>query len=212
MKTSKTAWEKIYKEKGKYFETPHPDINEFVELLKKNNAKKILDFGSGTGRHVAYLAKKGFDVVGMDISKTGIMMTKKWLIGEKLKAKLIIRDIAKPIPFPDGFFDGVISTQVIHHGKRRTVSNTIKEIARTTRSGGIIFITVPIYKGYSNKRPGWKMKKIAERTFLPLDGQEKGLIHYFFIPNEFKESFPEFKILKAYMDKTNHYAILAIKN
>ena len=211
MKASKTAWEKIYKEKGKYFKTPHPDIVEFVKQLNKNNARKIFDLGSGTGRHVVYLTKKGFDVVGMDISKTGIMMTQKWLIDENLKANLIVRDIAKPIPFSDNYFDGVISTQVIHHGKKQTVSNIIREITRTTRSGGIIFITVPIYKGYSNKRPGWKMKKIAERTFLPLDGPEKGLIHYFFTPNEFKESFPEFKILKAYMDKTNHYAILAIK-
>ncbi len=211
MKSFKTAWEEIYKEKGKFFETPHPDINKFVKLLNKHNAENILDFGSGTGRHVVYLAKQGFKVVGVDISKTGIAMTNKWLMDENLKAKLITRDITRPFPYSDDSFDGVISTQVIHHSTKQTVKKVIKEITRITKSGGIIFITVPIYKGYSNKRPGWKMKKIAERTFLPLGGQEKGLIHYYFTPDEFKKSFSKFKILKAYMDKTNHYAILAIK-
>lgn len=212
MKPKKTAWEKIYKEKGKFFETPHPDIDNFVKLLKKQKAKNVLDFGSGTGRHVVYLAKKGFSVVGIDISKTGINMTKNWLQKEGSKADLVVRDMTKPIPYSDNFFDGVISTQVIHHAERHIVKNIIDEITRVTKSGGVIFITVPLYKGYSKKRPGWKMKKIAKKTFLPLDGQEKGMVHYFFTADEFKKSFPKFKILKAYMDKTNHYAILATKN
>jgi len=211
MKNIKTAWEKIYKYKGKFFETPHPDIDRFVRILTKQNAKKILDFGSGTGRHVIYLAKEGFDVVGIDISKTGVKMTKDWLKSEGLKAELLIKDIAKPIPYSNNFFDAVISTQVIHHGEKQTITNVIKEITRVVRPGGIIFITVPINKRYSKSRVGWKMKKIAERTFVPLDGQEKGLIHYFFTPSELKKSFSGFTILKAYMDKTNHFAILAIK-
>lgn len=211
MKILKTAWDKIYKDKGRFFEIPHPDIDKFIKLLNKQKGKKVLDFGSGTGRHVVCLAQNGFEVVGIDISKTGIKMTNKWLVDEKLKAKLIVRDISKPIPYTDSYFDGVISTQVIHHGEKQVVINTINEITRVVKPGGIIFITVPIYKGYSKEKVGWKMKKIDERTFVPLDGQEKGLVHYFFNEEEFKKSFSGFLILKSYMDETNHFAILAIK-
>lgn len=211
MENRKTAWENIFKDKGKFFCTPHPDIDDFVSLLKDQKAKKILDFGSGSGRHVVHLAKNGFEVVGLDISQTGIEITKDWLAKENLKAVLQVSDITMPIPYPDGYFDGVISTQVINHGEKATIDKIIKEITRVTRSGGVIFITVSIYEDNPSIGVSRKKKMIAERTFVPLDGLEEGMIHYFFTQEEFQNSFPGFTILKSYMDKTNHYALMAIK-
>ena len=211
MENRKTAWENIFKDKGKFFNTPHPDIDTFVNLLKDQKAKKILDFGSGSGRHVVHLAKNGFEVIGIDISKTGIEITKESLTSENLNAELLVRDMTQPIPYPDGFFDGVISTQVINHGEKQTIDKIIKEITRVTRLGGIIFITVSIYEENPSIGVSKNKKMIAERTFVPLDGLEKGMIHYFFTPEELQNSFPGFTLLKSYMDTTYHHAILAIK-
>jgi 2-polyprenyl-3-methyl-5-hydroxy-6-metoxy-1,4-benzoquinol methylase len=44
--------------------------------------------GCGSGRHVVYLAKNGFEVYGIDIAKSGIKIAKEWLKDEKLKANL----------------------------------------------------------------------------------------------------------------------------
>ena len=52
------------------------------------------------------------------------------------------------------------------------------------------------------------MKRMANRTYVPLDGMEKGLPHYFFRTEEFKLAFQNFKILEAGFDNTNHYRLI----
>lgn len=213
MKINKKAWDTIFKEKGKFFEQPHRDIPEYYKLLKENKAKRILDLGCGSGRHVVYFAQKGIEVFGIDISKTAIKMTKKWLETKNLSAELLIHDISKKLPFEDDFFDAVISVQVIHHARIGTIKKVIREIERVLKKGGLIFISVPIYKEPITgvKKGSWTMKRIASRTYIPLDGMEKGLPHYFFKIDELKLAFKDFKVLKSYFDNTNHYCLIGKK-
>ena len=115
------AWDKIYKEKGKFFLKPHESISDVAKFFKRQGVKRILDLGSGTGRHVVYLAKKGFDVYGFDPSPTGIQISKKWLKAEHLTAHLLKHDMNKRLPYQDRFFDAVIATSTLHHLSRRGV-------------------------------------------------------------------------------------------
>jgi cyclopropane fatty-acyl-phospholipid synthase-like methyltransferase len=48
--------------------------DELVELVESGRIKagKVLDIGCGTGTNVLYLAEKGFDASGVDISKVAI--------------------------------------------------------------------------------------------------------------------------------------------
>ena len=80
-------WNQIFKTKGKVFTGLKEGLPEFVELLKKQNAKRVLDLGSGSGRHIIYFAKQGFDTYGIDIADEGIKITKKWLKKEKWPEK-----------------------------------------------------------------------------------------------------------------------------
>jgi len=58
-KTTK-AWEKIFQQGGKVFLYPHEDMNMIAQTLNKQGAKRILDLGSGSGRHViSKLSKMG---------------------------------------------------------------------------------------------------------------------------------------------------------
>ena len=109
MRSNKLAWERLFKKQGRYFERPHSDMEGLAQSLLSRGAKRVLDLGSGTGRHVVYLAQKGFDVYGLDISETGVGETRKWLEKEGLTAKVSVHDITKKLPFKDGFFDAVIS-------------------------------------------------------------------------------------------------------
>lgn len=59
MKTT-TAWNKIFKDEGRVFHDPHEFMPKIVREFKKAKVKRILDLGCGTGRHLVYLAKKGF--------------------------------------------------------------------------------------------------------------------------------------------------------
>ncbi len=43
---------------------------------------RILDLGCDAGRHLIYMAKQGFEAHGIDISETGLNLTKKGLKGK----------------------------------------------------------------------------------------------------------------------------------
>jgi SAM-dependent methyltransferase len=60
-------WDEIFKKYGKIFIEPQEDMGRVAEAFKNSRAKKILDLGCGTGRHLVYLAKKGFSLYGFDI-------------------------------------------------------------------------------------------------------------------------------------------------
>ena len=77
-------WDEIFKKQGKVFNEPHAAMPGLVRLLKSMRARTVLDFGSGSGRHVIYLAKAGLSVFGLDNSTKGLQFTKEWLKREGL--------------------------------------------------------------------------------------------------------------------------------
>jgi SAM-dependent methyltransferase len=203
-------WEKVYKEKGRYFLKPHESIPEIARMFKKMRVKRVLDLGSGSGRHVVYLSKMGFDVYGFDSSKTGMALAKKWLRKEHLRAHLKVYDMNKGLPYGDSFFDAAIATSTLHHNRPEGVKRTISELERVLAKGGILFFTVPRWRQKLHKGEKWQMEKIADRTYLPLDGIEKGLPHFFFDKKTIVKFLHNFKIVRLKFVKT-HYNVIAIK-
>lgn len=114
-------WNKIFKKKGKVFTKVQEDIPKIVALFKKQNVKRILDLGCGSGRHTIYFTKRGFDVFGIDIAKEGINITKSWLEKENSQANLKVGSVYNRLPYPNDFFDAIISTSVIHHEKIQNI-------------------------------------------------------------------------------------------
>jgi len=181
-------------------------MSKLVRLFKQKGVRRILDLGCGSGRHVVYLAKKGFDIYGVDSSKSGIKIAKSWLKKENLKAQLKIGNIYAKLPYKNKFFDAVISVQTMHHGRPKKIKKLIVEIERILKENGAIFITVPKTKNQANK-----LKKIEERTFVPLDGNEKGLVHFYFSKNLIKEFFGNFYIRNIHIDSVDHYCFTGLK-
>ncbi|MGD0495645.1 MAG: class I SAM-dependent methyltransferase [Candidatus Bathyarchaeia archaeon] len=60
-------------------------IADAVPDLTKHEVKKVLDLGSGVGRHCVLLASSGFEVIGMDISKNALKMARRWVQRERQK-------------------------------------------------------------------------------------------------------------------------------
>jgi ubiquinone/menaquinone biosynthesis C-methylase UbiE len=201
----KTQWDKIFQGKGKFFIKPQPDLPKIVKLFKAKRVKNVLDLGCGSGRHSVYLAKQGFDVYGIDIAKHGIEIAKKWLKREGLKADFKIGNIYKKLPYKDNFFDAIISVRVINHGKIKDIRRIINEVERILKPRGLIFITT--IKSGSKKRGRWKHKIIEPRTIIPLEGPEKGLVHYYFNRTIIRKEFKNFKIDKIWLDSKDSYAL-----
>jgi len=210
-------WDKIFKQCGKVFTKPQEDIPKIVKLFKKKGVKRIIDLGCGTGRHLVYLAKQGFNVYGIDIAPEGIAITKEWLRKEKLRANLKIGSVYKKLPYLNDFFDAAISTQVLHHNKIENIIKLIKEIERIIKPGGLIFITVREVlraKGWRKnkivihrfKNMKTKYKVVGPRIYTPMEGGEKGLIHFCFNKELIKKEFKNFKIFDIWIRK-GHYCV-----
>lgn len=199
-----SVWEQIYKKGELLKRDPHPEISEIAKFFNKKQVKRILDLGSGGGRHLVYLSRKGFDVYGLDLSPTALAYTLIELSKENLTAHLTLHDMST-LPFDANYFDAVVSVQVIHHNKLDGIRGVITEIERVLKSGGFVWLTMPV----SKNEPSMKQIEIEQGTFLPLNGREKGLPHHYFTTEEIHALFSNFSILDLHVDSVNHFSLLA---
>jgi tellurite methyltransferase len=194
------------------FSAPHEDMPRVTQLLRERRGSTVLDLGCGTGRHVVYLARRGFSVFGLDNSPEGLRLACQWLEEEGLQADLRLREMTEYLPYADGFFDAVISVQVIHHADIATIRGIVQEITRILKPEGLLFVTVPQLK---DGRPyawwGTSFRQVEPHTFLPLDGPEKGLLHHYFTPQELQGVFSRFDIADIHVDSADHHCVLAFK-
>jgi SAM-dependent methyltransferase len=181
------------------------------ELLDAK-VRKILDFGTGTGRHTVYLAKMGFDVYGFDWSETAISITEAELSKQGLSAKLTVWDMNQtPLPYAEGFFDAVIAIRVLHHTYVENIKRIASEIARITRVGGYLYIEAPTYdKALKQKLEGVKSKEPEPGTYVPFEGEEAGVPHHHFTRDEMLRIFENFNPL-AVEEIEEHFCFTGIK-
>ena len=203
-KGTNTAWEKVYRKGELLKRDPHPDIGRIADVFEKERVKRILNLGCGGGRHLVYLARRGFDVYGLDSAPTGLVYTLCVLAKEGLTAHFALHDMSN-LPYDNDYFDAVISIQVIHHNDLEGVKRTIGEIRRVVKREGLTWITMPV----SKNEPSTKQKEIDPGTFLPLNGREKGLPHHYFKMEEIPALFSGFSIIDLHTDSTNHFSLLA---
>ncbi|TFF87101.1 MAG: class I SAM-dependent methyltransferase [Promethearchaeota archaeon] len=110
------------------------ELEQFSSLLPKNG--HILDVGTGIGIPTAkFLAEKGFEVTGIDISETMINEAKK----NVPKANFIEMN-ALEMPFEKNKFDGIISVYTLFHIPRIEHENLFKKFYEILRPKGILMI------------------------------------------------------------------------
>lgn len=202
---ARERWNEIYKEGGNRLEVTlyiEREIQEVLDFLKVNNVKRVLDLGCGAGRCVIYLVQNGFEVFGIDISEEGIRKAKERLKERNLTADLRIGSIYNTLPYEDNFFDAVISIKTIYHGTIEDIRKTIKEIERVLKPGGLVFITA-IRKKWRKPYPHYK--EIAPRTYVPMEGEERGVPHYYFNKKLLRKEFGNFHILRIWISEGGGY-------
>lgn len=99
---------------------------------------KVLDLGCNVGYGSAELATSGAEVFGVDVSEKAI--TKARSIAYKSGVSFSVID-GKKLPFPNAYFDLVVSCQVIEHIV--DVSEYLSEIRRVLTHDGIVIFSTP---------------------------------------------------------------------
>jgi SAM-dependent methyltransferase len=179
-----------------------------ARMLHERSARRVLDLGCGSGRHVVYLARQGFSVYGLDEAPEALALARQWLEQVGLEADLRHGNMVDPLPYADASLDAVISVQVIHHAPLATIRAVVAEIERVLTPGGLVFVTVTQLKAGHTGR----FEEIEPNTFVPLDGPEKGMPHHRFSPHELRQTFCAFENIHIDEDSVQHTCLTARKS
>lgn len=96
----------------------------------------VLDLGCGTGAHSIRLARRGFQVVGAELTFEGARLAKKRLEQDGFQGMIICAD-AERLPFRDGAFHTVWAALLLHHFP--VLDRLPQEIRRVTRRRFVTF-------------------------------------------------------------------------
>ncbi len=109
---------------------------------------RVLDAGSGFGRHAFELARQGYRVAALDVAAPELKSTRDTFAamvesGEIAEDRVlgVVCGDATQLPFADGAFDGVVASEVLEHVPDDV--GALAELVRVLRPGGALAVTVP---------------------------------------------------------------------
>jgi ubiquinone/menaquinone biosynthesis C-methylase UbiE len=190
-KSQKQTWENIAEEWHEFKTKPAEHVLEFL----KDKKGKILDLGSGSGRHLVKTKGKLYLV---DFSKKMIELAKKRAKERKIKAEFFVADITKKkLLFEDNFFDSAIVIAVFHCIKPSEQKKAVKELYRVIKPKAEVEIAV---WNKDSRRFDKSPKEIQVKW------RDKGSRYYYlFNEKEIHDLFKKagFKIKKRYEPERN---------
>ncbi len=145
---------------------------DFLEKeFNTDKTLKILDVGCGTGRHAIELTKRGYNVLGIDLSESQIRFAKKRATAENLEIDFQVAD-ARNLPFNNDFDVAIMlceggfplmETDEMNFQILESVTKALKE------SGKLIFTTLnglfPIHNSTEEFTKGNDGAQYEENTF-----------------------------------------------
>ena len=145
-------WNQIAPEWDEYKKIP---AEHTIEFLKKTSGK-VLDLGSGSGRHLVKI--KGGKMYLLDFSKEMLKLAEKKSKSEKINAEFKQANIWE-IPYENEFFDYAICISALHcvEGEKNR-EKVVRELYRVLKKDGTAEIGV------------WNIKS---KRFKNLKGKEK---------------------------------------
>jgi SAM-dependent methyltransferase len=115
-------------------------VDQLVSLLQLAPGSKVLDCPCGPGRHTLELARRGFDVTGVDRTATYLEEARRRAEGEKLAPELLqadMRQFSRPESFDValslftsfGYFDDPAENELV-----------LRNYHRSLKSGGVLLM------------------------------------------------------------------------
>jgi len=161
------------------------------EILQAAKAKRVLDLGCGSGWLSVYLARQGFEVVGIDVSAQAIALAETWALQEDLKIAFSVGDIAN-LPYEAKSFDAVVANSIFEHfplAQAQAMTAKVHEIL--SDSGVFIGCFDEVGGG-----PGeyWSLE---DGTHVYTDKARKGMLLRRYSPDELASLFSIFKTMTS---------------
>lgn len=139
-----SEWGQIYDWSNTRPPRSHSYVRPAIDLLLSSRIwpekTRVLDFGCGNGATGHWLSQRGFDVVGLDISETGIAVAKEAFPGLTFSADLSAENVKQLGPF-----DLALCIEVIAHCHEP--ARELAKIFDALKRGGTLILATPYY-GY----------------------------------------------------------------
>lgn len=179
--SDKSRWDSLYsKHKGYVFgKEPAGFLAENLERLPVGRA---LDIAMGEGRNAVYLAKKGFEVVGVDISDVAVRKAKRLARENNVRIHTVTQDLNKYKIEPESY-----DVIMVFYYLQRSLT---PEIIKGLKKGGVVVFE-------TNTVDHLKYDKTFNREYL----LEKG---------ELKAMFKDLEILKYRETDTGESAVASL--
>lgn len=135
-------------------------VERTVEMLASVVAPPgpVADLGCGPGAHAFALARRGYDVVGLDGSRRMVEVARTRAAQDDIDARFDVHDLRTPLRFVNASLGGALAILVLQH--LPDPAAFIAEIRRCLRPGGYLLITAPVRNGRSLKSQSlyWRLR------------------------------------------------------
>jgi ubiquinone/menaquinone biosynthesis C-methylase UbiE len=113
---------------------------QLLELADLCSGQRVLEIGCGTG-NLTVLAKRrrpDIEIVGLDPDPLALARGTRKAAG--LTGVRFDRGYSQELPYPDGSFDRVLSSLMLHHLEGDARRRTAEEALRVLRPGGALYL------------------------------------------------------------------------
>ena len=200
----------------KFYSITGKSRNFVADFLKKEcPGRRFLDYCCGDGQMVIYLAEKGAEAVGIDISDTSIKNAREKAekLGLAQKSSFFVMD-AENLNFKENSFDLILCNGVLHH---LDIKKAYSELSRVLKPGGKIICAEPLvynpvfhlYRKITPQlRTKWESKHILSKKEIDLakeyfDRVETDFFHLFSLIAVLFRKTPLFDFSLSFLEKAD---------
>lgn len=178
-------WDERFRAEGKIWgEAPSLTAVYALELFQKNEVKKLLVPGSGSGRNTKLFSDAGLKVAGVEISVMACKIARSFD-----PATRIYNDTVLDMSYLSSKYDAVYCYNVLHFFRQYDRPFFIIQCINRLKKQGLMFFTV-----FSEKEESYgKGKQIEKNTFESKPGRP---VHYF-DEDDLKAHFKNMEILET---------------
>lgn len=114
----------------------------YVDLIKRDcQARRVLEYGCGTGSHALFLTRLGAKVTGIDISDVAVQKARENAEANSAEGVRFEVMDAESLDFQDATFDLICGTAILHHLE---LEKAFSELARTVKPTGKCVFLEPL--------------------------------------------------------------------